>query len=202
MTTTMPDRLSQDPKSPYHDKELLERGIGIRFNGQEKTNVWEYCVSEGWVRVVAGAALDRPLAHVRHGVQADRARVLLHGGGWGGGWGHSVSRQGLRREWPPHRSPPLSPSLERVRLSYVQQAKTAPLFFFVCVRMSQCLSAPVSSADSVPSQLLVTSRPRQQQSPRQPLPLLLCSPSCAAPSSGPSGTRGRSTAPSGTRRTP
>ena len=35
MTTTMPDRLSQDPKSPYHDKELLERGIGIRFNGAE-----------------------------------------------------------------------------------------------------------------------------------------------------------------------
>lgn len=59
MTTTMPDRLSQDPKSPFHDKELLERGIGIRFNGQEKSNVWEYCISEGWVRVVAGAALDR-----------------------------------------------------------------------------------------------------------------------------------------------
>jgi Protein of unknown function (DUF3297) len=59
MTNTLPDRLSQDPKSPFHDKELLERGIGIRFNGVEKTNVWEYCVSEGWVRVVAGAALDR-----------------------------------------------------------------------------------------------------------------------------------------------
>lgn len=59
MTDTLPDRLSQDPKSPYHDKELLERGVGIRFNGVEKTNVWEYCVSEGWIRVVAGAALDR-----------------------------------------------------------------------------------------------------------------------------------------------
>ncbi len=59
MTDTLPDRLSQDPKSPHHDKELLERGIGIRFNGVEKTNVWEYCVSEGWIRVVAGAALDR-----------------------------------------------------------------------------------------------------------------------------------------------
>jgi hypothetical protein len=55
----LPDRLSQDPKSPYHDKALLERGVGIRFNGVEKTNVWEYCVSEGWIRVVAGAALDR-----------------------------------------------------------------------------------------------------------------------------------------------
>lgn len=59
MTDALPDRLSQSPKSPYYNKELLERGIGIRFNGQEKTNVWEYCVSEGWVRVVAGAAMDR-----------------------------------------------------------------------------------------------------------------------------------------------
>jgi hypothetical protein len=55
----LPDRLSQDPKSPHHDKALLERGVGIRFNGVEKTNVWEYCVSEGWIRVVAGPALDR-----------------------------------------------------------------------------------------------------------------------------------------------
>jgi len=55
----LPDRLSPNPKGPYYDKALLERGIGIRFNGQEKTNVWEYCVSEGWVRVVAGVALDR-----------------------------------------------------------------------------------------------------------------------------------------------
>ena len=59
MTDTPPDRLSTDPSSPYFDQPALERGIGIRFNGQEKTNVWEYCVSEGWVRVVAGAALDR-----------------------------------------------------------------------------------------------------------------------------------------------
>jgi hypothetical protein len=59
MTDTLPDRLSQDQKSPYYNKELLERGVGIRFNGVEKTNVWEYCVSEGWVRVVAGATLDR-----------------------------------------------------------------------------------------------------------------------------------------------
>jgi hypothetical protein len=59
MTDTLPDRLSQSSNSPYYNKELLERGIGIRFNGTEKTNVWEYCVSEGWIRVVAGAALDR-----------------------------------------------------------------------------------------------------------------------------------------------
>ena len=56
---TPPDRLSNDPNSPYHDAALLERGIGIRFKGAEKTNVEEYCVSEGWVRLAAGTARDR-----------------------------------------------------------------------------------------------------------------------------------------------
>jgi hypothetical protein len=59
MTDTPPDRLSNNPNSPYHDAALLERGIGIRFKGVEKTNVEEYCVSEGWIRVSAGKALDR-----------------------------------------------------------------------------------------------------------------------------------------------
>ena len=59
MTDTPPDRLSNDPRSPFHDDALLERGIGIRFNGQERHNVEEYCVSEGWVRVPVGKALDR-----------------------------------------------------------------------------------------------------------------------------------------------
>jgi hypothetical protein len=59
MTDTLPDRLSNDPRSPFHDAELLERGVGIRFNGQERNNVEEYCVSEGWIRVIAGKALDR-----------------------------------------------------------------------------------------------------------------------------------------------
>jgi len=59
MTDTPPDRLSNDPKSPFYDAALLERGIGIRFKGVEKTNVEEYCVSEGWVRVAAGKAVDR-----------------------------------------------------------------------------------------------------------------------------------------------
>jgi hypothetical protein len=59
MTDTPPDRLSTDPDSPYHDAEVLARDVGVRFNGQEKTNVDEYCVSEGWIRVVAGAARDR-----------------------------------------------------------------------------------------------------------------------------------------------
>lgn len=59
MTTTPPDRLSIDPSSPFHDEAILARGIGIRFKGVEKTNVEEYCVSEGWIRVAAGTARDR-----------------------------------------------------------------------------------------------------------------------------------------------
>ena len=55
----LPDRLSLDPRSPFFDQELLARGVGIRFNGQEKTNVEEYCVSEGWIRVAAGRSRDR-----------------------------------------------------------------------------------------------------------------------------------------------
>ncbi len=59
MADTPPDRLSNDPRSPYFDAEVLKRDIGIRFRGVEKTNVEEYCVSEGWVRVAAGKAKDR-----------------------------------------------------------------------------------------------------------------------------------------------
>ena len=55
----LPDRLSADPASPYYDADLLARGVGIRFKGLEKTNVEEYCVSEGWIRVSAGNAKDR-----------------------------------------------------------------------------------------------------------------------------------------------
>ena len=59
MTDTPPDHLSNDPRSPHFNAETLARDIGIRFNGVEKTNVEEYCVSEGWVRVAAGKAKDR-----------------------------------------------------------------------------------------------------------------------------------------------
>jgi hypothetical protein len=59
MTDTPPDRLSVNPKSPHYDQTVLERDVGIRFNGDEKTNVEEYCVSEGWVRVSVGKTLDR-----------------------------------------------------------------------------------------------------------------------------------------------
>ena len=56
---TPPDRLSNDPRSPHFNAEALVRDVGIRFKGVEKSNVEEYCVSEGWVRVAAGKALDR-----------------------------------------------------------------------------------------------------------------------------------------------
>lgn len=59
MTDIPPDHLSNDPRSKFYDEEILARGIGIRFNGQEKTTVEEYCVSEGWVRMAVGRALDR-----------------------------------------------------------------------------------------------------------------------------------------------
>ena len=59
MTDTPPDRLSLNPGSPHHDPDLLSRGVGIRFKGVEKTNVEEYCVSEGWIRVQVGNTRDR-----------------------------------------------------------------------------------------------------------------------------------------------
>jgi hypothetical protein len=59
MTDSPPDRLSTDARSPYYDAQVLARDVGIRFNGVEKTNVEEYCVSEGWIRVAAGKTLDR-----------------------------------------------------------------------------------------------------------------------------------------------
>jgi hypothetical protein len=59
MSETPPDRLSTNPKSPHYQEAILERGIGIRFNGAEKTTVEEYCVSEGWIRVSVGKTVDR-----------------------------------------------------------------------------------------------------------------------------------------------
>lgn len=58
-SSELPDRLSLDPRSPHFNDDILRRGVGIRFNGQEKTNVEEYCVSEGWIRVAAGRSRDR-----------------------------------------------------------------------------------------------------------------------------------------------
>lgn len=59
MTDTPPDRLSNDPRSKFYDAALLERGIGVRFRGEERHDVEEYCISENWIRVAMGKALDR-----------------------------------------------------------------------------------------------------------------------------------------------
>ena len=56
---TPPDRLAISPSSPHFDGEKLRRGVGIRFKGTQRTNVEEYCISEGWVRVQAGKTVDR-----------------------------------------------------------------------------------------------------------------------------------------------
>src|SRR5436190_1253987 len=58
-TPALPDRLSVDPNSPFYDEAVLQRNVGVRFKGQDKTNVEEYCVSEGWVRLTVGASKDR-----------------------------------------------------------------------------------------------------------------------------------------------
>jgi hypothetical protein len=59
MSDTPPDRLSTDPSSPYYDAEALARNVGVRFRGEDKTNVDEYSVSEGWVRLALGDKRDR-----------------------------------------------------------------------------------------------------------------------------------------------
>lgn len=59
MTDSLPDRLSVNPNSKFYDESIFEREVGIKFNGAEKTNVEEYCVSEGWIKVAAGKSLDR-----------------------------------------------------------------------------------------------------------------------------------------------
>ena len=55
----LPDRLSVDPRSPHHVAAIFEHDVGIRFNGKERFDVEEYCISEGWIRVTVGSTLDR-----------------------------------------------------------------------------------------------------------------------------------------------
>lgn len=59
MSETPPDRLSNDPDNKFYDEAALARGIGVKFNGAEKTNVEEYSVPEGWIRVTVGKTMDR-----------------------------------------------------------------------------------------------------------------------------------------------
>jgi len=56
---TLPDRLSVDPRSPHHVAAAVEKDVGIRLNGKELSNVEEYCISERWVKVPSGKAVDR-----------------------------------------------------------------------------------------------------------------------------------------------
>ncbi len=55
----LPDRLSTDTRSPHYVAAVFDHPVGIRFNGKERTDVEEYCLSEGWIRVPAGKTLDR-----------------------------------------------------------------------------------------------------------------------------------------------
>ncbi len=55
----LPDRLSIDPRSPHHVAAVFAHEVGIRFNGTERDDVEEYCISEGWVRVPHGRTVDR-----------------------------------------------------------------------------------------------------------------------------------------------
>jgi hypothetical protein len=55
----LPDRLSVNPRSPHHNADVLNHEIGIKFNDKERSDVEEYCISEGWISVPAGKALDR-----------------------------------------------------------------------------------------------------------------------------------------------
>ena len=59
MSESPPDRLSNNPSSPFYDADLLERGIGIRFKGVERRDVEEYSISEGWIKVALGNKVDR-----------------------------------------------------------------------------------------------------------------------------------------------
>ena len=55
----LPDRLSADERSAYHMPAVFEHEVGVRLNGRERTDVHEYCVSEGWVKVPVGKSVDR-----------------------------------------------------------------------------------------------------------------------------------------------
>ena len=55
----LPDRLSVDPRSPYHVAALFVHGVGVRLNGKERFDIEEYCISEGWVKVPVGKKVDR-----------------------------------------------------------------------------------------------------------------------------------------------
>ena len=54
-----PMHLSVNPRSEHFDQDVLQRGVGIRFKGRQRTDIEEYSITEGWVRVQAGRTMDR-----------------------------------------------------------------------------------------------------------------------------------------------
>ena len=54
-----PDRLSVNPRNEHFNQDVLQRGVGIRFKGNQRRDIEEYSISEGWVRVQAGKTMDR-----------------------------------------------------------------------------------------------------------------------------------------------
>ena len=54
-----PMHLSVNPRSEHFDQDVLQRGVGIRFKGRQRTDIEEYSIPEGWVRVQAGRTMDR-----------------------------------------------------------------------------------------------------------------------------------------------
>jgi hypothetical protein len=56
---SLPDRLSIDPSSPHYHAAVFQHDVGIRLNDKERSDVEEYCISEGWVKVPAGRQVDR-----------------------------------------------------------------------------------------------------------------------------------------------
>ena len=55
----LPDRLSIEPTSPHHVAAVFAHDVGVRLNGKERSDVSEYCISEGWVKVPAHKTLNR-----------------------------------------------------------------------------------------------------------------------------------------------
>ena len=43
----LPDHLSIDARSPHYVAEVFQHDVGIKFNGKDRTDVEEYCISEG-----------------------------------------------------------------------------------------------------------------------------------------------------------
>lgn len=68
--TQMPDRLALNPRSPFYRKDLLDRGVGIRFKGHEITNCAEYCISERWVRRIPAGGTYQNAVKLQGDVEA------------------------------------------------------------------------------------------------------------------------------------